>query len=100
MLREVPFSIEGIGLVPEGFYRDAEAALALIPDEWESVTVSPQFERDENGALTAYLGAGWHFRMGDKYAAFITEHPALMMDDGLRNRYLDMVRRAFEKATV
>ena len=75
MQREVPFSIEGVGIVPDDFYEHAERVIQHIPEEWDLVVIGPQLERDEHGYVTGYEGAGCHFRRDGKYVAFMVEHP-------------------------
>lgn len=98
MYREVTFNIHGVGLVPDYFYRTAEEVIALIPDEWDEVFCMPQFETNERGWPIAYLGGGWVFTRGGKYAAFITEHPKQLLEASTRERFLERICRVFERA--
>lgn len=97
MLRDVQYSTAGIGLVPDGFYETARQALDLLPDEWEQVTVHPDFERDEANWPTAYRGARWVFHRDGEVSEFLTEMPDALMDAEIRAAYLKRVRYALMK---
>ena len=98
MQREVPFSVSGVGLVPDDFYEHAQAVIQTFPDEWDAVTISPRLTHDPAGHLVGYDGAGFYFVMGSKYVAFMVEHPNLLIGEQLRDSMIDKVRRAFRKA--
>ena len=97
MQREVPFSVMGVGLVPDDFYKVAERVIQQLPEEWDSVVIMPQFTWGKAGMPNAYIGAGCAFHRGSKYVAFMVEHPRQLRDDALRAPYVDRVRRAFAK---
>lgn len=95
MQREVPFSIEGIGFVPAGFYEQANEAIALIPDEWDLVVIGPQLDRDDRGHVTGYGGAVCYVMQAGRYTACLVETPQDLLIDERRRRYLAHVRHAF-----
>lgn len=91
-------------LLPPDFYEHANRALWGLPDEWDSVYARGEasYETLENGKqwATDYEGVSWRFLKDGRTVAFMTELPEHMLDDGIRERYLEMVRDAFGKAPL
>ena len=96
------------GKVPDNFDERAEAVLLLLPAEWDSVTVTPQFKpvpgcshpqsESDCECDRVYVGPGWMFSVGERYAAVLMSFAVMESAEG-RARIVAKVRYALSGAS-